>query len=125
MRARNIVVATMLAVLGACHDVQSPPPTLPPSGETLEQGVAYEGKLYIHCGMEWLGPYNGSNWMAPDAPPYSTGGGREPPPDWPVEQQEVAGVVTLVAEDLIHFEIDGTEVVVEYRPTDDVPPGCS
>jgi hypothetical protein len=116
-----------------------PPPALPPFeeptplqtplarwGDTIEPGVTYRYPLYIHCGMEVLGEFNGKYWYrARGKPAPETGAGEEPPPHWPVAQQSIFGYITLADDDTIEYTIDDDEVIATYRPSNKEPPGCA
>jgi hypothetical protein len=86
-------------------------------GVPLEPGVAYSYSLYLHCGHEWLGDFNGSTWWTDASAPQA----------W---QEIIGDIATIQLE--ITFR-DGTEPQIEatglgatviYRPTADPIPGC-
>ena len=110
----------------------SPPATnreqpLATHGDQLEPGVTYRYPLYIHCGMGYLGKFNGTHWYLSDAPAGTpeTGAGHVPPDNWPVAQQTVFGLITLVAEDRIEYSIPSGDVIAVYAPSDREPAGCA
>jgi hypothetical protein len=93
----------------------------------LEHGVTYRFPLYIHCGMEWLGQFNGTEWklvIDSERPNPDTGGGEGVPAHWPEAQQTIFGDITLIDEDTIEYSIGDGEVIATYFPTDLPRPGC-
>lgn len=109
-----------------------PPPVATPELELvrwdadLELGVTYRFPLYIHCGMGYLGNFNGTHWYLSDAPQgeVETGAGETPDPDWPTAQQSILGRVTLVDDDTIEYTIPSGEVIGIYESSGEQPPGC-
>ena len=93
-------------------------------GEEPERSRSYGIPLYIHCGMDWL-YVGGRAWRRTDAgPDTETGAGDELPADWPVAQQMIFGIATLVGDDLIEYSIGDGEVIATYARTSERPPGC-
>ena len=115
-----LFTGVLLAACRADSDESAENPVPANWGDTLEVGVLYDYNLRIHCGMQWLGMFNGQYWFADDAPPYSTGGSPPPLLDW----ERVDGLMNLVDEDLIEYRIVGTDVVIEYQPTPEEQPAC-
>jgi hypothetical protein len=104
-------------------------PPIVRSGATLEQGKRYAYPLYIHCGMDQLGEFNGAGWELVELPTGDrpeTGGGVSPPDHWPVVQQSIIGFLALVTEDRIEYSLDDGEVIGVYapRPANSPPVGC-
>ena len=95
-------------------------------GDKLDVGVLYDYDMGIHCGVSYLGEFNGRFWYE-DSPPFETGGGQFPPDDWPLLDGNfsVDGLMKLVDTDLIEYSIVGTDVVIEYRPSEEEPPPCA
>jgi hypothetical protein len=107
----------------------TPGPVLPSVDDegTLVLGVTYRYPLFIHCGMDYLGSFNGSHWYRDQrrgGPAPETGAGRAPPAHWPVAREKIFGFVELVALDRIDYSIGPTEVIATYLPSDRPPPGC-
>jgi hypothetical protein len=104
-----------------------PVPPEPMAGDTLVEGVRYRAPLYAHCGIEWIGPYNGDVWKQAEGDDFESGAGDEPPEDWPVVGQTVFGYVTLVAPDRIEYSMASGEVMATYAPApiEDAPGGCA
>jgi hypothetical protein len=95
--------------------------TVPRAGP--EPGVRYHAPLYVHCGMDHLF-LGDSVWRrTDDGAGVETGGGDEPPADWPVAQQTVFGYATLVEPDVVEYSLEDGEVVATYAPVARAP-GC-
>jgi hypothetical protein len=99
-------------------------------GADLEEGVRYALPLYIHCGMDHLGEFNGAQWKLVEAPAGDqpeTGAGDAVPADWPVVGQSILGYLTVVSEDRIEYSLEDGEVigVYEQMPSDAEVPGCA
>ena len=75
---------------------------LPGRVDEAELGVSYEFSVYAHCGGRYT-TFGSRSWDA-GHDPFDAGGSLG----------YVAGVMTLVADDLARFETGGT--VVDYRP---------
>ncbi len=96
-------------------------------GGQLEGGVTYAYLLLLHCGIDYLGQFNGLHWYRDQnrgSPAPETGAGEAPPQHWPVDGESVIGFVELVAADRIEYSIPPAEVIAEYEPSDRTPPGC-
>lgn len=88
-------------------------------GATLEQGTRYAFPLYIHCGMDRLGEFNGVQWqlaesLTVDQP--ETGAGDPVPDDWPVVGESILGYLTLVTDDRIEYTLQDGEIIGVYEP---------
>jgi len=96
--------------------------------ETLEVCQIYRYRFQIHCGMEWLGEFNGMWWFTDD--PIFRGSYPENLRQYftnPDEQvsPEVWTHITLVADDEIRLTLpDGSDESVYYA-TDREWPGCA
>jgi len=82
--------------------------------DRLEVGERQPFPIYTHCGIDWLGGFNATNWRID--PPSGSGSATEPD-DWPSIDQFVIGYVTLVSEDRIEYSVGDGEVVAEYVST--------
>ena len=89
-------------------------------GADLEVGQTYRYDLYIHCGMDFLGEFNGSLFGLVDPPRGAT-----PKSSWPMVPDEILGLVTLVDGDTIEYSIPSGEVIATYRTTDEEAPACA
>jgi hypothetical protein len=101
----------------------TPGPPLARHGDHLDIGTPYRFPLYTHCGIGYLGQFNGSFWhwarRASDGPmPPST-------ESWPMAGQSVLGYVTLVDAQTIEYSLPGGEVIAVYEASDVEPPGCA
>lgn len=88
-------------------------------GATLEEGSRYAFPLYIHCGMDRLGEFNGVQWELVESPTGDqpeTGAGEPMPDDWPVVAQSILGYLTLVDGDRIEYSLEDGEVIGVYEP---------
>lgn len=86
----------------------------------IEPEVEYPYRLYVHCGIEWLGRFNGVHWRADvpaDAPV---------PPQWgpPDGDQMVKLTLVLHAEPEPVIEATANGFTVRYRPSTEAPPAC-
>jgi hypothetical protein len=91
-------------------------------GSVIEPGFEYPYRFYVHCGIEWLGPFNDIAWRA-ELPDQSAGG---VPPEWPVPGAEQTIEVSIILrtdpEPVIEATANGHAIA--YRPTAEEPPGC-
>ncbi len=113
----------------------SPEPELPVSDGEVADGAALEkGKVYdfplleVHCGLEYLGEFNGTAWglaSPPPGPAPETGKGDSIPIQWPSSGESVLGQVSLTASDRIDYVLhDGTLIAI-YEPIEPgTYPGC-
>lgn len=108
-----------------------PPPVREPLAHfdsTLTVGTVYRFPLSLHCGMGYLGNFNGKFWTVDPATTSfhpETGAGDEPPADWPVAQQTLFGYITLVEPGTIEYSLPSGEVIAKFHPTDVQPALCS
>lgn len=114
-----------LSVPGATAgpDQVGPDPLLPSPpgvswGDYLEPGFPMGPYLVnVHCGIEWLGEFNGYMWHTDE----------ETPDEWlglmtPDQNVPVSLLLSTDPEPLIEASAGGA--TVGYRPTDEVNPGC-
>jgi hypothetical protein len=104
---------------------EPPPATDEPTaayGGTIELGVRYRYPLGTHCGIEWLGVFNGLTWHLRGPDPLAVLG--QAPAHWPTARQALFGYVTLVA-DTIEYSLPSGEVIATYEPTPQEPPACA
>ena len=114
--------------------VKGPPGTLPPPREPLAEydtrltvGTVYRRPLFLHCGIKYLGKFNGKAWAldsasAPINP--EIGAGETPPAEWPVAGQTLYGYITLVEPSTIEYSLPSGEVIAEFHPTSAPPELC-
>ena len=109
------------------HDVR-PDPSLPEpfvlvSGAFIEPEVEYPYRLFVHCGIEWLGRFNDVAWRA-DVP---VGVLDFIPPEW---QTAVAASQTIELSIILRTDPEPVVMAtasghaVTYRPTTEEQPGC-
>jgi hypothetical protein len=118
--------AGAVAAPGQVHGdpaLANPGPAVLESGDFVEPGFPFQYRLYVHCGIEWLGMLNDVAWRTevpagqldhiPDAWRPAVGG-----------DQTIELTITLETdpEPVISAVADGHEVI--YRPTVSRPPGC-
>jgi len=110
---------------GEVHpDPSLPEPFVLEPGSIIEPDVEYPYRLYVHCGIEWLGSFNNVTWRA-DLPDGSLGG---VPPEW--ESAMSAGRLTVELSIILRTDPEPTITatangyMVTYRPTTELPPGC-
>jgi hypothetical protein len=117
------------------------PPRRPPSerrsadelplvghGAELEVGATYRFPLHFHCGIGYLGNFNGVSWFLdagstewdPAVDPFAAA-----PAHWPIAQEFVFGTVALVDADTIEYTIPSGEVIAVYEASAMEPPGCA
>ncbi|WP_156067805.1 hypothetical protein [Pseudonocardia halophobica] len=84
---------------------------LPGRVDEAELGVSYEFSVYAHCGGRYTS-FDSRSWDA-GRDPFDAGGALG----------YVAGVMTLVSDDLARFETGGA--VIDYRPTVGATPLCA
>jgi hypothetical protein len=83
----------------------------------LEVGVIYRYPLRVHCGLEWLGEFNGRRWKllrqvigTPESP--------RPLRALPQIEETLLGTIRLTSPDTIEYSVDGIGVVAIYGPTE-------
>jgi hypothetical protein len=104
--------------------VEAAPSTGPPVvsfDAILEKGQAYRYPLSTHCGTEYLGRFNGKNWFA--VATFGPADGSQPE-SWPVANQFILGLVTLVADNQIEYSLPSGDVVAIYEPRNEEPLMC-
>jgi hypothetical protein len=94
-----------------------PPPQVFESGSIIEPGFAVDYRLYVHCGVEWLGELNGVIWRT----------GEAMPSEWValVGDEETVVVSVLLGsgpEPSVAATAGGVTVV--YLPDSGPQPGC-
>lgn len=87
------------------------------SGDIIEPGFPAQYRLFVHCGIEWLGELNGVVWFT-DEPV---------PPEWEalVTDAETLDLSILMSEGpspTVRATAGGVTVI--YRPTNEPIPGC-
>jgi hypothetical protein len=113
-----------LAALRRLEPVAPPVPAGPPlveSGAHLEVGRTYRYPLYIHCGTEYLGEFNGRHWFA--VPGEGIDNGELQDAGLPIVQNSLFGEMTVVADDRIDYRA-GDILIAVYQPKPDEPPAC-
>jgi hypothetical protein len=90
-------------------------------GQDLVPGVRYRFPLDVHCGMDHVGEFNGTNWYLQPA----RGLLQDPPAHWPIAQGTIFGYVTLVDGDTIEYSIGQGEVIGSYAPETREPQACA
>ncbi len=109
---------------GEVHgDPSLPEPFVLESGSFIEPEVEYPYRLFIHCGIEWLGRFNDVAWRA-DVP---DGVLDFIPPEWrtAVDASQTIELSILLRTDpepVIMASANGHAVM--YRATTEVPPFC-
>lgn len=130
VRVRMLAAAALIGlVLSACTgDTPSEEAPTVTYGAALEQGKRYAYELGLHCGMEFLGQFDGRGWQLTEASAGvtpETGAGDPLPDDWPTSGDRVLGFVTVVDAERLEYSLpDGTVIgIYEPIPAQDVP-GC-
>jgi hypothetical protein len=104
-------------------DPALPEPFVLEPGSIIEPNVEYPYRLYVHCGIEWLGRFNDLAWRA-DVP---DGALDSIPPEW---QAAVDGSQTVELSIILRTDPEplitatANSHTVTYRPTAEEPPGC-
>jgi hypothetical protein len=92
-------------------------------GSTIEPDLEYPYRLFVHCGIEWLGTFNGLAWRT-DVP---DGAFDYIPPKWQASvdaDQTIELSITLRTDPEPVIEASASGHTVIYRPTTEDPPGC-
>lgn len=113
-----------LAALRRLEPVAPPATAGPPlveSGAQLDVGRTYRYPLYIHCGIGYLGEFNGRHWFA--VPSEGIDDGELQDAGLPIVQDSLFGEMTVVAEDRIEYRA-GDVLIGVYQPKPDEPPTC-
>ncbi len=118
------IVAADLSIPGAVASSAQigPDPNLPEefvveSGDFIEPDFSIPYRLWVHCGIEWLGELNGFQWRTTEPMPN----------DWravvtPSETIELTLRLTIGAEPVI--EATAANASVTYRPSQEAAPIC-
>lgn len=104
-------------------DPSLPEPFVLEPGSIIEPDVEYPYRLWIHCGIEWLGRFNDVEWRA-DLPDGSLGG---VPPEWQTAieaDQTIELSIVLRTDPGPTITAIANGYAVTYRPTIEQPPGC-
>jgi hypothetical protein len=106
-----------------------PPPREPLAAVDgpLTVGTVYRFPLYLHCGMQYLGDFNGKFWSVdPLSAPVNPklGAGEDTPPQWPIVQEILFGYITLVEPGTIEYSLPSGEVIAKFHPVDSQPAFC-
>lgn len=92
-------------------------PHLIESGDIIEPGFPQPYRLYIHCGIQWLGKFNDVNWHTDEIMPAAW--------DPLVTGSETIDLtVTLYVDPEARVEAEANDVTITYSPTSDPIPGC-
>lgn len=96
-------------------DPALPEPFSVESGDIIETDFPQPFRFYVHCGIAWLGEFNGFNWRT-DAPI---------PQAWQdITSGEIEMEITMSAGDPPTVEAVANGATVVYLPTDEPIPGC-
>lgn len=104
-------------------DPSLPEPSVLESGAGIEPGYPVPYRMYIHCGIEWLGILNDVAWRADPAQRDL----QNVPPQWePIVDAgltlDVSVLLETDPEPVIEATANGHTVI--YRPSAEEPPGC-
>ena len=108
---------------GEVHgDPSLPEPFINESGAIVEPGFPAPYRLFVHCGIEWLGDVNDIAWRT-DIPGDAV---DFVPPEWQSavrgESIDLSILLNTDPEPVIEATVNGHTVV--YRATAEDPPGC-
>jgi hypothetical protein len=96
--------------------------------EELSVGATYRFPLFIHCGMGLLGNFNDRWWYLVEGSSAwdpETGSAAAPPAHWPIAQESIFGMITLVDADTIEYTIPSGEVIAVYEASTTEPQLCA
>jgi hypothetical protein len=100
------------------QDPGLPGPQYVESGDIIETGFPRPYRLYIHCGIEWLGEFNGLNWRTDDPMP----------PEWTgaklIDFETIEVEITLSTGNPPQIDATANGATVTYIPSDEAVPGC-
>ena len=104
-------------------DPATPKPFVLEYGSIIEPYIEYPYRLFVHCGIEWLGRFNDLAWQT-DVPADTL---DFVPPEWRAlvdrdQMIEVSIVMHTDPKPVIEATANGHTVT--YRPTAEDPPGC-
>lgn len=81
-------------------------------GDRLRPGVTYAYPVWIHCGIDQLGVFNGRAWILEQEP------AEAPPPEtWPSKPDWLNGTLRLTESNRIEYSVPGGVIAI-YRPVD-------
>ncbi len=88
----------------------------------LTVGETVRFPLYTHCGIGYLAAFNDRHWYLDG----SESGLPSPASEdaWPMAQESVLGLVTLVDDTTIEYSLPSGEVIGRYVASDVEPFGC-
>ena len=89
------------------------------AARSLEDAMVYRYPLRVHCGLEWLGKFNGRTWKL-QRQAIETSGLRA----LPQIQETLLGTIRLTSPDTIEYAVDSVGVVAIYAPTSETAPAC-
>ncbi len=129
-----LAILSMLFV-GACgDDSEEAVGATDTRGEV--QAIAYDGDLetgeprrfrfWTHCGIEWLGRFNGEEWLlVGDDPPGQVPTSWEPHMSSSVDEEIVLQLELQESGRIEARPLEApTDQAVEYQPTNEPNPGC-
>lgn len=103
------------------QDPGLPEPQYVESGDFIETGFPQPYQFYVHCGIEWLGEFNGYSWRT-DA---------SMPPEWLEKGGELFDAGETIDVNITLFEGSQPRVaaevngaIVTYEPSSEKIPGC-
>lgn len=100
------------------QDPSLPGPQYVKSGDIIETGFPQPYQFYVHCGIEWLGEFNGLNWRTDD--PF--------PPEWTgaklIDFETIEVEITLSTGNPPQIDATANGATVTYMPSDEAVPGC-
>ena len=99
-------------------------PALPPLAVhdgSIVVGTVYRYPMNIHCGLDWLGRFNGQTWRLTRR--VFTGEPRSVPVS-PEFREMLLGTIRLTTADTLEYSIDDVGVIAVYKPTPLPSPGC-
>ncbi len=104
-------------------DPSLPEPFFNESGAVIEPGFEAPYRLFVHCGIAWLGTVNAVSWRTD----VTDGSLDHIPPQWQpsVDDRQFIELSLLMHTDpepVIEATANGHTVL--YRPTTEDPPGC-
>ena len=100
------------------QDPGLPGPQYVESGDFIETGFARPYRLYIHCGIEWLGELNGLNWRTDDPIPPEWNGAKL------IDFETIEVEITLSTGNPPQIDATAIGATVAYTPSNDPVPGC-
>jgi hypothetical protein len=98
-----------------------PLPPLAPGDRMIEPATVYRYPKNVHCGLTWLGSFNGQTWKLT----RQFVGTRDTVRSWPQVRETLLGTIRLTTPDTIEYALEGLGVVAVYGPTNEAPPMCA